>query len=357
MPKNANFSDDYIQQHKGKFEVDIPEVQELANILIAISKIGQLDSNMVDMTTPYHASVLSSFLKYRNHPIIDTINKNIIASDQNSYWYYYALKMNACGYVFDKDDHIINKVIVRKMGFNYPDDPFIKNKKLIEDFARQSKFREFYKNNKTYYDSLIVFYRQINPIDNMQKWLEKKFNFSYGNYCVLFSPLVGGAHATTQFSDNNFDQTFMFVCRAEKDSKYNMEMNEMLNSKVVFTEIDHNFVNPISDKNLESINKVFSKRSAWVKEGGGTEAYSTPYTVFNEYMTWSVFSLYCFDNFPEKDAKQFISKMENQMIVSRGFRQFKSFNQQLIKIYKDEPNITISELYREILNWSSEQNQ
>lgn len=92
-PKNTNFSDDYIRKHKGIFEVAVPEVHELANILVAISKIGQKDSNMVDMTTAYHGKVLMHFLPFSGHPVVDTINRHIKAvMDDQSYEYYYALK-------------------------------------------------------------------------------------------------------------------------------------------------------------------------------------------------------------------------------------------------------------------------
>lgn len=355
-PKNANFSDEYIRKHKGKFEVDIPEVHELANILVAVSNIGQRDSNMIDMTTAYHKKVLKHFLPYSNHPYVDTINKYVTAVfDSKSYWYYYSLKMNACGYVFNENGEIINKGIIRKMGFSGNVDPFVENKKLMEDFAKKSNFREFYKNHKSYYDSLITLYKQLNPIDKMQKWLEKKFGFGYGSYIVLFSPLVGGAHSTQGFKDNNFKQTFMFVRRADITPEYNRNVNEMLQSRVVFTEIDHNFVNPISDKKIEEINKVFADRNKWTKEGNLTSGYPSAYSVFNEYMTWGLFSLYCLDNFPDKDAKQFILKMERQMTEKRNFIKFNDFNQYLIKVYKDNSNISIDNIYDTVLQWAERQ--
>ena len=102
----------------------------------------------------------------------------------------------------------------------------------------------------------------------------------------------------------------MFVCRAENAPEYNQNVNEMLESRVVFTEIDHNFVNPLSDKKIDIINKVFADRNRWTKEGNGTSAYESAYSVFNEYMTWGLFSLYCLDNFPNNDARQSIQKME-----------------------------------------------
>ena len=121
--------------------------------------------------------------------------------------------MNACGYLFNNKDEIINDGVINKMGFDHPNDPFILNKELFMDFSKKSNFRNFYIEHKSYYDSLISTYKTLNPIDKMQNWLEKKFGFGYGNYLVTFSPLVGGAHSTQKFEDNGFHQTVIFVCR------------------------------------------------------------------------------------------------------------------------------------------------
>lgn len=356
--KNVVYTKQYISEHKGRYEVYVPEVHELANILVAITKIGQLDSNMVDMTTPYYHKVLSKFLPFSNHPIVDTINKHIISSnDANSYWYYYALKMNACGYVFATDNSIRNNGPIKRMGFDNMQDPIRSNILLIEDFSNKTGFREFYKQNRPYYDSLISTYVQLNPIDKMQNWLVSKFGFSYDNYLVYFSPLVGGAHATQKYKNNNFVQTAMFVCRSPFFDEYSMNVNEMINSRVVFTEIDHNFVNPVSDRFRKRINKALSNRTTWVNEfaGSRTQAYETPYAVFNEYMTFAVFSLYCLDNFPENDVNVFIPKMERQMTEKRHFIKFKDFNQKLMSIYRADKTISIEILYDQMLKWSESQ--
>ena len=213
---------------------------------------------------------------------------------RQSYGYYFALKMNACAYSFDKNANIKNNGAVKEMAKGwYVFDP-MKDTTLMEDFARKSGFREFYKANKSYYTSLITTYNQLNPIQKMQSWLDKKFGFEYGSYAVYFSPLVYGAHSTTKLADNDFNQTLMFICKAETDPKYTPIINELLESRIVFTEIDHNYVNPVSEGLLEKINNSFSNREKWAK-GDVTSAYGNPFKIFNEYMTFAVYSLYIND--------------------------------------------------------------
>ncbi|NER12084.1 DUF4932 domain-containing protein [Leptobacterium flavescens] len=363
IPKNANFSDAYIEENQGKFKVEVPEVHELVNIMVAISEIGQVDANMTDLSTEYHQEVLDHFLPYKDHAAMDTINALIAGPLEetgfapiDSYWNYYSLKMNACGYLFNDEGAILDDGIIHKMGFDNPGDLVKEHKPLLEDFAKVSGFRQFYKDHKPYYEELISIYKSLNPIDKMQEWLEAKFPIKYGNYRVTFSPLVGGAHSTNKFKDNGFEQTVMFICRAQMFEEYNEAVNEMIQSRVVFTEIDHNFVNPISDKYLERIEEVMGEREEWVNpKAAGTEAYSNSYSVFNEYMTFAIFSAYCLDKFSQADQDAFIPLMEEQMEKGRGFIRFKDFNQKLVELYKEDPDRDIHKLYEAMFDWCAAQ--
>jgi len=62
-------------------------------------------------------------------------------------------------------------------------------------------------------------------------------------------------------------------------------------SGVVFTEIDHNYVNPGTSKYEKLIDSIFSNRSAWTKHGNSSDYYDSPVRVFNEYMTHAAFCL------------------------------------------------------------------
>ena len=123
---NVTFSKKYISQHKGKTMVEIPEVSELVNIIMALHKDAEKEDNMFDTKSAYYQKVKNHFAPYKNHPILDTIQKYITGlkhlEDQNmymfsreSYGYYFAMKMNACAYSFDKKGTIKNNGIVREI--------------------------------------------------------------------------------------------------------------------------------------------------------------------------------------------------------------------------------------------------
>jgi hypothetical protein len=364
---NVNFTKEYIKANDSKTIVQIPEVSELVNILMVLHKDAEKDSNMFDTKIDYYKEVKEYFKPYLSHPALDTINKYItdlkysedakisLFSNQ-SYGYYFALKMNACAYEFDKNGKIKNNQIVKEFAKGWNSFDPMKDIKVFEDFAKKSNFRMFYKNHKLYYNSLIATYNQLNPISKMQNWLDKKFGFGYGSYVVYFSPFTSGAHSTNSFESNNFNQSFMFIAKAEMDKEFSPVMNELLESRVVFTEIDHNYVNPVSYKFLERINKSFSNREKWAK-GEVTSMYKNQYDVFNEYMTFAVYSLYVQDNYLKDDFIEYLSKVENQMEESRGYINFKKFNRKLIEKYEENKNIKMTELYDYILNWADNENK
>lgn len=177
---NVNFTPEYIKNNKGKVKVEIPQVSELVNILVALHKDSKKDKNMTNSNTAYFKRVEKYFKPYRKHPIIDTIQKYIhslrymkafqdsMFSD-DSYKYYYSLKMNACAYHFNEDDQIINNGVISQMAKGWNSFDPMKDISLITDFAKKSNFKAFYNQNKSYYDSLLVTYKQLNPIHKMQQ--------------------------------------------------------------------------------------------------------------------------------------------------------------------------------------------
>lgn len=358
---NVTFSKEYVAKHQGKTVVEIPEVSELVNVLMSLHKDAEKDSNMFDTQTDYYKRIKKHFAPHLNHPALDTIQKYITKPELNeklamelfpmqSYVYYYALKMNACAYEFDNKGNIKNKGYIKQIAKNWsPFDP-MKDAEVFADFAKKSNFRDFYKENQNYYQELISTYNKLNPIQQMQTWLDKKFGFGYGSYIVYFSPLINGAHSTVGFDDNGLSQTFMFIARAEYDKEETDIQNEIIVSRVVFTEIDHNYVNPLSYTMLEEINFVFSDREKWAK-GEVTQAYSTPYKVFNEYMTFAVYSLYINDHYAAEEVNKYLPTMEDLMQNTRGFIRFKDFNRTMLKKYQENPNISMKNLHHYMLEY------
>jgi Domain of unknown function (DUF4932) len=351
----VNFSEEYKASNRGKFSFEVPEVQELVHVIFAITKVGIADSNMVNHESLYYKEVMQHFAPFSNEPIVSKINNELDGSMFMSGTGKYArLKMDACGFYFDGNSVKQDKTYPQ---LNWDDKNYIrKYVSELESFALKTNFRKFFEDHKAVYENQIVLSNKQMPIEEQWKWLEDRFPIKYQNYRITFSPLVNGSHSTNRFGSGDFKQTVMFICGPIESANLSEKVKEGLMTRVVFTEIDHNYVNPITDKYKKRIDKIFDDRKKWTASGDA-QNYGSPYSVFNEYMTWAVFTLYTYDNFSEEDFKVINKRAENQMINSRGFNKFKEFNKALLDLYKNrKPSQGIPDLYSPILDWCSDIN-
>lgn len=351
ITKPVHFDQDYIADSKGKYEVFIPKVHELLHIALTLTDYSVEKPNLLSKPEPYYGKVQSAFKSLRKHALIDSLDRNL---KKYGYKYYYNLKMNACMYTIEDGGKIINSSPYKRMGGggnNYMEELL----PILEDFGAKSAFENFHNSNLNYYSEIVESYYKLVPIDAMWQWLEERSEIRHGSYKIYISPLVGEAHSTKRFEDNGFSESLMFVSAPIFPENYSQSLKVMEASLRVFTEIDHNYVNPISDNLYGEIENSFGNRFFWVLDDPGVESYATPYAVFNEYMTWSLFSLYCLDNFDRSEAESYIATMENQMVKKRGFVKFREFNQELIRIYDDSEDLGIEELSKKILQWAKVQ--
>jgi hypothetical protein len=348
----VNFSEEYKTNNRGKFSFEVPEVQELVHIIFAITKVGIADSNMVDHESLYYKEVMAYFFPFKNESIVLKINDELDGSMFMSGTGKYArLKMDACGFYFEGNSIKQDKMYPQ---LNWDNKNHLKKYiPALEAFAMKTNFRQFFKDHQSFYENQIALSKKQMPIEKQWKWLEERFPNTYQNYRITFSPLVNGSHSTNRFGKDDFRQTVMFICSPIENSKFSEKVIEGLMTRVVFTEIDHNYVNPVTDLYKKRIDKIFDDREKWTA-GKDAANYGSPYSVFNEYMTWGVFTLYVYDNFSVEDFKIINQRTENQLVNSRGFSHFKPFNKVLLELYKNKkPNQSIADLYPAILDWSA----
>jgi len=126
-------------------------------------------------------------------------------------------------------------------------------------------------------------------------------------------------------------------------------------SGIVFTEIDHNYVNPSSYKYAKLIDTIFSQRQLWVNPGDKSGFYTTPMSVFNEYMTHSLFCLYVLEKYDTATADYIIKARETLMVERRYYSKFREFNKQLIRLRNENSNVKAVDLFPKILEWCKDQ--
>lgn len=360
---SAYFPPDYIAKNKNNIQFDIPESYELANIIWTLSPSGQRAKDLYKQHE-YYKEVVSYFKPWMNHPIF----KSLDFPDNIYYDKYYLFRENSFAFNFDNSGSgtrlLYNGPHYYVFGDEMADSSlFGKMKPLVEDFAAKSKFREFYKKHLPYYQKAIARERQLLPVRQMWTWLENQFpGREFQSYRIVFSPLIGGSHSTQQYHarDNGkwFSENVMFICgtdRYDSITTYTEKQREGLMSGIVFTEIDHNYVNPVTSKYRKQVDSIFSNRDYWVKPGVSAGYYGNPSSVFNEYMTHAAFCLYVDDVYDRETAELVIQKREEMMAGPRNFSKFREFNKELMRLYKEKKSKKLVDLYPDILAWCQKQ--
>ncbi len=344
--KKVNFSETFKNENQGKTEVKIDEVKELIHIMIAITQSGLENDDMVAQSGAYYIDVIQYFKLFKDEKIITQFDSLIKANPLN----YIFLTGNALSYNFK------GKKLVADKYYLFPAqnvsshttitvNPITTYKKEIEDFAKKSKFRKFYKKHTETYNKIISDYNKFANLKEQWNWLEKQFDTRVNNYTIMCSPLINGLNYTTSYTDNNFKQIMMVLPPLDEAPKLSEIEKTIFNTKSMFTEIDHNYVGKPTKDNIESINKVFENREKWVNtKQYGTEYYPTPERVFDEYMTYGVFLLYCKDYFDESAANKAVKDVVSIM-TDRGFPKMQQFTDILLKVKAENPNQKIELWY------------
>lgn len=355
---SSYFPRKYIARNEGNVQTDIPEVYELANIIWTLSPSGNRAKDLYK-EGPYYQRVLQYFAPFLNHPVFQKLD----FPDSLYFKNYYSFRENSFCYSFKNNKLAYDGPYYYVMGDDYYNFGNLFKELLteVEDFAKQSNFRKFYQQNSSYYASQIQRQQKLLPVKSMWIWLEANFPSKYNSYRIVFSPLIAGSHSTQNFWENgypSFGESVMFICGPERyDSMKELseKQKEGLMSGIVFTEIDHNYVNPVTSKYARSVDSIFSNRSLWVSSGNASEWYGNPVSVFNEYMTHAVFCLYMMDTYSAVTADFVIEHRENLMVSRRNFIRFKEFNHELMRIHKEDKSRKAADLYLQILEWCKNQ--
>lgn len=358
----SNFSQAYIEKYDGKTTFEIPEVYELANIIWTLSPAGQRATDL-NKNTAYYKKAEQYFKPYLGHPLF----KKLDFTEQDYFGKYYSFRENSFTYKFQGDSIVSegSRHYVTGNDWDGFSNLFSELLPLVENFARTSNFRKFYTDNQGFYTADIRRVQQLLPVKHMWEWLEKEFpGEKYNAYRIVFSPLTGGSHSTQKYFGKNaktkarYGETVMFICDASRydvQKEITEQQKEGLMSGVVFTEIDHNYVNPVSSDYQKEIAEIFGKKGFWASDE--EQWYRSPMAVFNEYMTHAVFCIWVNEKYNSKTAAYVIEKREELNTGKRKFYKFREFNQALLKLRKENPGLTVKGLYPRIIEWSKEQVQ
>lgn len=352
----ARFDKAYQAAHNGKNFVEIPEVYELINVIYALTPTAGTNRNIVSREGAYYKELIDWFEPYKGEPMVQ-IADSLLKADK-----YHNVKMDAYSLQFDRRGKILASPVYDRVSWGAVNTlkPFVKP---LQAFAQKSRFREFYKKHQPFYEAQIRYYRDSAGLDAMSAWLNANFpDTRYHSFKIIFSPLVSGNQSANWFESNGFKEAQAHVNYPYTSGNWldslSVEAANVKRSNIVFTELNHAFINPEQEKTIyeASIAKAFNNMNIWARKGStAANYYGDKHSCFAEYMNWGLVSLRYSDQAPEADQPRLLEQ-NNEFMVRRGFTRFPAFAAFLTDLYRKKPAGTpLANLYPAIFDWCVQQ--
>ena len=192
-------------------------------------------------------------------------------------------------------------------------------------------------------------------------WFRWACRIKSHNLESFFSPLVSYNQSSTWFRSNGFRElqphvNFPYQQDVNRTGSISRRAEPIYRGNIVFTELNHGYINPEGTKYAQQIAAAISNRDKWVNKDKG-EGYYRGNLAFNEYMNWGLVSLRIMDYVPADEQEQLIARVERSMFKGRGFLQFKAYNRFLMDVYANRSSqTTVADMYPEIIAWFERNN-
>ncbi len=357
----AELSDTYIDEVRSKVVYEIPEVFELANIILGLLDDSFEGANQ-NTESDYYSEVLKFFGAHRDHEIFNRLNTEGL-DEKEIGDIYYDFRDNSYGYVFDESGRIVHgNQYFYLHGYNKDThkNTFVDLLPLVQDFADKSDFRSFFDKQQDFYSRLASREPEFLKTKDIWQWLENEFPLlKIHAYKIVMSPVIGGSHSTQKFHQRNarkntlFSECIMFMNASDLKVQ---ERFDSFDEKVasisgnLFTELDHNYINPFTGKYYKEISSAFKDRSQWVTEDKA-KFYSSEHSIYQEYITHALYSIWAYDTFSPDVAAKAVAKRVDLNKNRRGFYRFDQFNEMLMALEEEHNDKTIMELLPQIIQW------
>jgi len=324
--------------------VRFSEAYELSNIILALTTYGQSDPFEVYKNSRYYREVRAYFAPVMQHPVLQQANYSRKGWDK-----YLAFRTDAYAFGFNAQQQLVREFAFSAQGNTQPFDSLLGQ---VNDFARVSGFREFYRRHQPYYDSLTVAYRQSQHLPEVLSFLTAELGPAQSSirttqYAVVLSPLVYrmSCHRNVQQVPTDFATVPEYLLSG--DLRQQPTPADVLTGiHALFTETDHGFVNPVTSAYGAQVRASFEVP----KWDAGSGYDKGEYDTFNEYMTWAVYDLFAYRYFAAQAPLVCQNwAMQNE---SRGFLASRLFNSKLRELYvKRKKGQTVRDLYPAMVAW------
>ena len=357
-PPAAVFDEAYREAHRGRITATVPEVYEMVNVAIALTPYTRRDDNyLVAKRTPYYEEVMRHFSAVEQHPFVRWLDAELERGNYSS------TKMNGYAFVFDASGDIRRSRVYNSTNFVGQGNTLLPELEQMQSFADASDFQDFYLSHLELYAEQESFMRDSLGVEQMLDWLRRNFSDVefYDHVNIVFSPLVRGHQSVTWFRYPGFSEiqphvNFPYERQLSGDEQLASSSIRVRRGALLFTELNHGFINPTADLYSDRINAAMQNREFWVDPEKSAGSYAWPESVFNEMMNGALVSLYYVDHAPAGDQDRLVSRNARWQAEGRGFLRSPEFHEYLVELYRNRPEGTkVADLYPDIVEWFAAQ--
>jgi hypothetical protein len=195
----------------------------------------------------------------------------------------------------------------------------------------------------------------------MARWLQANFPDvrPYDGVKIVFSPLVGWNQSLTTIENNGYLELQPHVNFPYSGvSGVSAEADAISRGAILFTEMNHGFINPTAEGYAAEIDAAIGARELWADDTKAARSYGSDQALFNEYMNWLLVSLYERDHMTAADFSIAGPRISRIMVADRGFLKFPELERFVLDLYASrQPGQTLADLYPEIITWFAAQTQ
>jgi len=200
----AHYSSKHIKDNTGKVIAQVPETNELAYIVYSLTDVSLTDTTFIDKNSAYYKEVIKQFAAFKSHKVVKQLNSDVSRDAKNLLRFrngIYAFTLNERNDLALKLDYRtdLNRIDFRRYA------------PLLEDFAKKSNFRNFYKQHKDLYNQIILNAGKTLSVDDAWAGVSKDYKEPFNSYQLILSPLIKGKSTTLAIKSSDFRECLIFA--------------------------------------------------------------------------------------------------------------------------------------------------
>lgn len=310
-----------------------PEATEIAWIIAALTPLGRPQGSSIARDTPYFKAIERWFAAHVEHPAIVALGADFNLP---------RFVGNAADYRFVSGGKLVRTANAMPLWDDAEGDLFTAHRRLVEEFAKKSRARDFLRMQADTLDASRKALAAVIDLSDITAWLQSQFSGRPARVELFVSPLTGGWNWTNVSTRS----PRIWVPQPRSAALQDM-VSRYVAIASVFTEIDHIYINPVTEVHRLEVETVFARSRLWATDEAWSN-YPSGELVFNEYLTWAVCSEFARESLGSADHAAFEARITRFMQERRGFIRFGQFASMLGRL-RGIQSARIEDIYPQII--------